>query len=232
MDDENGANLDEYRTAPLTFQERSLRQYFRALSVEQHGNTELRTPASAAQVAILTMCVQALLGSATSSEGDKASELINYAAKYWYEHFNELDVLTATEAEIARVLKCLYPILTNENNVAKAFDRQTVPSQLYPESKKEDAKPWYDRLQPWLAKAGSLPDTALDRGIKQWALMLTENPKATLLPLARGHLNNWFADWNFSVIMDSYDNAEATLRIVGCFLHLSGSSLLTVVLVW
>ncbi|KAH8725755.1 hypothetical protein GQ44DRAFT_759148 [Phaeosphaeriaceae sp. PMI808] len=215
QDDEDVTNLDEYRTAPLTFQERSLGQYFRALSVEQHGTEELRTPASVAQLTILKMCIDVLIKSASCVDRKSAPELRNYAAKYWYEHFNELDIENTTDNEVAQVLVCLHSILTNQDDVSKIFDEQATTSQLYPERKADDPEPWYDRVQPWLAKASSLPTSMIAENIKTWASTLSDNPKDVLAPLARGHLNNWFAGLETTSIIDCYASAEATLKICG-----------------
>jgi hypothetical protein len=118
-EDDGDLELNGYRNDALTFQERSLRQYFKAVSVEDHGDEELRTPAAEAHLTILTMSVEVLMKPENGGDVGHASELLRYTVKYWYEHFNELDSEASSTEEISSVLASLHRITSNKNNVGK-----------------------------------------------------------------------------------------------------------------
>ncbi|KAH7128114.1 hypothetical protein B0J11DRAFT_504607 [Dendryphion nanum] len=218
QDDDYLVQLDNYQKQPLTFQERSLRQYFRAVSVEAHGAEELRTPASVAQRYILTMCVDVLMKSAAASRKDEPSKLGDYVVKFWHDHFNELDPETLPDEEISEVLPALYKLVTNQKNVAKQFELfATVPAWVYPVEEEADASPWYVRLEAWAKKSESLPADALNPEVKEWLAGITANPKSVLGSLARGHVSNWLSQYHAQELLDGYTYAEATLKIMGLF---------------
>jgi len=213
-DDDRDVELNEYRNDALTFQDRSLRQYFKAVSVDDHGEEELRTPASAAHLTILTMCVDVLMNPANGGDAEGASELRGYAVKYWYEHFNELDPAASSPEEIGNVLALVHRITSNENNVAKVFYKLTQQSEIYPERGEESTKPWYDRLTSWVEKGVTLPNDLLTPEVRTWATEVVATPKDVLIPLARGHVDNWLAETDDWYIVEAYRFAEAILTLV------------------
>ncbi|KAL6151132.1 hypothetical protein ACJQWK_10784 [Exserohilum turcicum] len=138
-DDENEDFKDDgdpelaYRDLPLTFQDRSLRQYFQSISIEADGATEFRTPASAAQLTILQMCANIMIQAAKDPEDQPSIALARYAIQYWYEHLEELDVENSTDEVIRQVATLLYTITQNTNNIAKLFEQRARHTDMYPE---------------------------------------------------------------------------------------------------
>jgi hypothetical protein len=215
--DNHDTELEDYQNASLTFQERSLREYFKAVSVEAHGDEELRTPAGAAHLTIFTMCAEILMSSAIAVAEKKESEtswLRSYAIKYWYEHFNELDAEAATDEQIILVLSSLHCIVNNTNNVAKSFERFAESSDIYPERDDDAPAPWYDRVQAWCIKGTSLAGQSLSSDIKTWAAEVAGSPKDVLLPLARGHVQDWLTESIEWYITEAHNFAVASLKLV------------------
>jgi hypothetical protein len=213
-DGETALNVDEYREAPLTFQERSLRQYFRAVSVEQHGLDELRTPAKAAHTTILSMCLDILRKSTAMTKDGRGPALRGYAVKYWYEHFAELDVDAATDVEIGQTLEVLHSILTDEKRVSRLFDHYAVQSELYAEAKEGESMPWYDRILPWVRKAADISEDLIAEPIRTWACNVIADEHHVLEQLSRAHIKNWLSLRSHFSITQAYKNAEITTRIV------------------
>lgn len=220
QDDAYVAELDEYHNAPLTFQERSLREYFRAVSVEAHGKEELRTPSSAAHLTILTMSIEVLMKLAKEGHQAQPSKLGDYAVKYWHDHFNELDPTTLSDEEFNEALTSVYKITSNENNVAKKIELlASQPAYIYPENSSDEAIPWYTRLESWAKKGESLPPQILNSEIREWLGSIVINPKSVLESLARGHIANWLSELEAGQLLDAYTYAEVALRLVSPSFH-------------
>jgi hypothetical protein len=213
-DDDHEVELNEYRNDALTFQERSLRQYFKAVSVEIYNEEEIRTPASAAHLVILRMCVDVLMNPENSGDAEEASVLRRYAVTYWYDHFNELEPAASSPEEIGVVLSLIHRITSNENNVAKVFYKFARQSEIYPERGEELTKPWYDRLISWAEKGEPLLLGLLTPEVRTWVAEIVAIPKDVLVPLARGHVHNWLAETDVWYILEAYRFAEATLTLV------------------
>lgn len=190
--EETVPNADEYRKAPLTFQERSLRQYFKAINV-QDENEELRTPALDAHTTILTMCVEVLKRSTARTKDGKAPELRRYAVKYWYDHFNELDPDKATETQVGQVLQCLHSVLTDEKRVSRVFDHCADSTEIYPIVKQGDPDPWYNRINAWIGRASDLPADVISPDIRAWANRLVASDEHVLYALSLAHGRNWLS---------------------------------------
>lgn len=217
-DDENDEIKDDviselkYRDSPLSFQDRSLRQYFKSVSVDADGTTEFRTPAAAAHLTILQMCADIMIKAAKDPEDQASYGLSLYATQYWYEHLKELDVEQATEENIQQVVILLYNITQNTNNVAKLFEVRARHTELYPERTDDHSSAWYDALLVWAAKAPSLPDELLNSQVKAWALSV--NKENVLIPLAKGHAQNWLNATHQWWIPEIFRFIKSALRLV------------------
>ncbi|KAF2107480.1 hypothetical protein BDV96DRAFT_653821 [Lophiotrema nucula] len=223
-EDDKDSNLDNQQRS-LTFQERSLRQYFKTISVEDHNGEELRTPASAAHLTILTMSVDILMKSAQEGVFGEAPELRGYAVSSWHEHFNELDPENASSDQISQVLALLYRIVNNEHNIANMFERLGFASDLYPDKDNDLKKPWYDRLQAWAIKGTASPDATLEPPVKEWVQTLAISPGDILVTLAQGHVRNWLSGYDTYFMKESYGFAKATLKLSGRFESVEGQPL-------
>jgi len=204
--DEKEPDLEEYQSSTLTFQERSLRQYFKDAPSDADGDKELRTPAPEAHLMILAICVDTILEAAKDPENWKAADLRSYATLYWDKHLKELEADSASDETVKTVIELLHRVLINTNNVAKLFEQYMDSSSQYPprpsdltkssESPEKEHKadgpsetPWYDHALAWIKRGLSLPNTLLGSEIQEWCSSLDET--AVLMPLAKGHFKNW-----------------------------------------
>ena len=204
-----------YRNLPLSFQDRSLRQYFRNVSVDTDGTTEFRTPAAAAHLTVFQMCADILIKAAKESDGQISSELALYAVQYWYEHLKEIDVEKSTNESIRQVVTSVYRITQNTNNIARLFERLARHTEIYPDGADDTHVPWFDTLLPWAAKARSLSAESLDVEVMKWALAVKKDN--ILLPLAKGHFQNWLNANDEWWIPEIYRFAKAALSLVSTF---------------
>jgi hypothetical protein len=194
-DDENDDLRDdsmpelEYRNSPLSFQDRSLRQYFISVNVEDDGVSEFRTPATAAHLTILQMCVDIMMEAAKDFNQPTISGLLLYAILYWHEHLKELDIENTTDEAVQQVVVLLHRITKNENNIANLFEKVARHTDIYPERADDTPTAWFDTLLTWAAKASSLSEDSLDDNVKDWALAVKGDN--VLLWLAAGHIHNW-----------------------------------------
>jgi hypothetical protein len=221
-DDENDEEKDdgipevEDGKSPLTFQDRSLRQYFQSVNVEDDGVTEFRTPATTAHLTILQMCVDIMMEAAKDPNEPTTAELSLYAIRYWHDHLKELDVENTTTGAIQQVAILLHRITRNESNIAKLFEKIARHTDIYPVSAEDTPTPWFETLITWAHKAATLKDDSLDPDVREWVLTVTEDN--VLLPLAQGHVQNWLdAD-------DQVWTPESFLFVKGALSHVSLSS--------
>jgi len=201
-----------YGDPPLSFQDRSLRQYFKSVSVEDDGVTEFRTPATAAHLTILQMCVEVMMKAAQEPFAAVSSGLTNYSINYWYEHLKELDAETASPEAVRDVVTLLHYITDNTHNVAKLFENLARHTEIYPERAEDTSTAWYDTLFSWTARVSTLPDGSLDEKVKLWTLAVDRDN--VLLPLAHGHVHNWLDARDTWWIPERFRFAKAALSRV------------------
>ena len=151
-DDENDEGKDdsmpelEDGKSPLTFQDRSLRQYFKSGNVEDDGVTEFWTQATAAHLTILQMCVDITMEAAKDPNEPTISELSHYAIRYWHEHLEELDMENTTTEAIQQVVILLHRITQNESNIANLFEKVARHTDIYPRRTDDTPIPWFETL--------------------------------------------------------------------------------------
>jgi tetratricopeptide (TPR) repeat protein len=200
------AFLAENGKTPLSFQERSLREYFRSISVEENG---LRTPPSTGHLTILELLVTLLCDNPPITEGGKDAKLRDYAAHFWAQHFCEIDADSISEDQFSRALNSVYRILTNDGNVAKAIETYHPPN--YQELDKEVAL--IDKLSVWFTKKqmNSISDTR----IKSWVAEAVTEPQKVILALARGHVENWFETDEKASALSCFSYSKSALLLSG-----------------
>ncbi len=208
-------DLQDSGNVPLNFQERSLREYFQAVDVDEKG---LRTPPSAAHLTIFEMAADLLFKAKDQSDEDKQPKILNYAADYWVKHFVEIDLSKSTDDEVTRVVGILYKVMNNHNNVASVFEQwgNTLYSELLPEG---DGAPWLKNIKDWTVKATSANTVTLAPDVEVWAkdFVTSETP---LMTLARGHVLNSYTQHHGLRIHDAFNFARDALKLV-CPFYLS-----------
>ncbi|CAK4017686.1 glyoxalase bleomycin resistance dioxygenase [Lecanosticta acicola] len=188
----------------IAFQERSMRDYFRAVNVEEDG---LRTSTAHSHLLIFKLLVQ-LLSDEAPQEVIQKPCLHAYAANYWADHFVKIDV---SAKHVSEVLGGLSSIFTNENNAAASFESYKAP--------------YYDCLEQrtgFLAKFESflqLVDVVddLPATLKDWAEESLKAPRRVLLPLARGHISNQFDPLSRRLVEQCFLYSRSALITAGVF---------------
>jgi hypothetical protein len=191
---------------PLGFQERSLREYFQAVDVDEKG---LRTPPSAAHLTIFEMAADLLFNAEEIPKDSEQPKLLSYAASFWAQHFVEIDHSKASEDEVKRVVNILHKIMTNHKNVARTFEYFSQFS--YSEMTPENEALWLSTLKEWTGRA-SHSSGLLAPEVDTWAKEITTSQEP-LVMLARGHIINWYLQYNGFRILKAFGFARDAFKL-------------------
>lgn len=116
--------------SPLTFQERSLRQYFREVDVTLEDKN-LRTRPCDAHVLILTMCADMVKkSSGDSADYRQQQQLIDS----WYDHFMELSTDDLPDEVAGKVLQALRCILDRSMTHPFLFQNRKLFAKRSPDT--------------------------------------------------------------------------------------------------
>ncbi|KAF2813896.1 uncharacterized protein BDZ99DRAFT_516530 [Mytilinidion resinicola] len=197
--------------ANLTFQERSLREFFKAVDVDDTG---LRTPPSTAHFTIFEMATSTLITAAQKDIRKDAPVLSSYAANYWYQHLIEIDLENTSDVETIQVLNALQGILSNAHNVSVVIETFEMSAKdTYPDSGSTKKVTWIDVMMRWIAKGAGIKDLALPSETREWISSFSEDRAGVLIPLARGHVNNWYRSRTHWTINRGFSFAKAALEV-------------------
>lgn len=144
----------------LSFQDRSLRHYFRTAPATLDHSKDLRTPAYDAHVLILTMCADMLKRGQFSKRRDTHHELI----PLWHEHFLQVQPEDASDDIVGRVVSSLHCIFSHCHRQPMLF---SAPELYSPTS--SDTKQWYDHVVAWARNSTSLPPGSVAGDVSEWA---------------------------------------------------------------
>lgn len=197
----------ESEQTPLAFQERSLREYFRAVGAEENG---LRTPLSTAHLAIFKTCGSLLLSVDHELDDGKQPKLLEYAAKYFSNHLIEIDINSVSDDEAQNVVVILYKILTNFNNFARVMEHFGVP---YSKMASNENGNLIDTIKKWAARFTSMNENQVDVKVAQWAKEIKASEKP-LMVLARGHVLNLFRAYDGYWIVKAFMFAKDIFHLV------------------
>lgn len=211
-DAEEEPDSEGHGSSEITFQERSLREYFQAIDVDEHG---LRTPPSTAHLTIFDMAASLLFEDGDHPNGGRESDLRDYAASYWVHHLVEIDLDAVKDDEVVHVILVLHKILSNYNNTARSMEE--FSSDTYSEYLNGHT-PLLERLKLWVDRALKLSDDALPAEVQAWARDFTTS--GALLTLAHGHVANWFKEFNGPKNFTIFRFARDALAAVGPSDHL------------
>ena len=187
-------HLDDEDSTPLKFQDRSMREYFRAMDVDDDG---LRTTPSQAHLTIFEMAVSVIC-EPYEYNGDvaaqKPSPLKQYAANFWSQHFLDIDIEKAADEQAKLVVQSLAKIFQNQGQVTKTLaefaDEADVYSTMFTS---HNETPWLETMKMWADRAKSLDQEVLGTETTRWIAEIETIPKLpmVMLPLARGHVQDW-----------------------------------------
>ncbi len=195
-DGEYLADITDDGSSPIRFQERSLRDYFRAMDTDESG---LRTPPSSAHLTIFKMCVMVLCGSYEEQGKEVGKRLKEYAANFWIQHFFDIDLELVSERNVIDILESLALILTDHGNGSRVIelygDPETYefrPSEEHDSTRVDGEKSFLDRVLRWTAKAANVEPKKFS--YRAWRFTKEANtfPGRIMVPLAFAHISNWF----------------------------------------
>lgn len=203
--------VQEGGQTPVAFQERSLREYFQAVDVDEKG---LRTPPSAAHLTIFEMAADLLCNTDETLKDKEQPKLLSYASSFWAQHFVEIDLSKATDEEIKRVVNALCKIMCNHNNVARTFEHffEQFDKLPYSELTPDNEGLWLNRLREWAGRASESPGL-LAPDVESWAKEITKSQEPLMI-LARGHIMNWYNDYNGWRIYKAFIFARDAFKLV------------------
>ena len=202
-------DIQDSGQTPLAFQERSLREYFQAVDVDEEG---LRTPPSAAHLTIFEMVAELLFEAGDDLKDDERPKLLSYAADFWAQHFVEIDLSKATDEEVKRVINILHKLLNNYNDVSRTFEHfaEFPYSGMMPES----GASWLNTIKEWAGRAtSSTCSVLLAPEVNKWAKEITSSQEP-LMVLAHGHVLNWYQQYNGRRISSAFMFARDTFNLV------------------
>lgn len=172
-------------TFPLRFQERSLQEYFQAMSTDNDG---LRTSPSSAHLTIFENIASVLSGTSKVSEN-----LGDYAVKFWLSHFQAIDPsLHAEEKDVVRVVQSLALIFNNAIEATMLIEKYGIVYSYFGDYSKGLLDAWFFvRVREWLEK---LPSdlTVLDEATRSWTEAAKTSPSKIVAPFVKGHVSCWF----------------------------------------
>lgn len=210
-DEEATEESDDDGSSPLKFQERSLREYFRAMDVD---NTGLRSSPSSSHLTIFETITHILSQSSQKDGAEVAFQLKRYATQFWAQHFLDISPSAASEEDTVRVVESLALILTNCNNVAGSFEDCNISyAEIFGDST-DRHKVFVDAIEIWTKLGVALATEKLDPLTKDWLRDVSISPCQAMVLLARGHTWNWFKtvdDWKTK---RSYEYVRAALLMV------------------
>lgn len=172
-------------TFPLRFQERSLREYFQAMSTDNDG---LRTSPSSAHLTIFENIASVLSGTSKVSE-----KLGDYAVKFWLSHFQSIDPsLHTEEKDVIRVFQSLALIFNNAIEATKLIEKHGILYSYFGDYTNGVLEAWFFvRVREWLEK---LPSdlSVLDEATRSWAEAAKTSPLKIVATFVKGHVSCWF----------------------------------------
>jgi hypothetical protein len=194
----------------LSFQERSLKAYFRD-AIQDHRDG-LRCTATEAHAIIFRTCAT-VLTMANKDQNRVARKLINYASEWWLSHLLEIkpDKNGSVGDDLAKlVIESIYSILTNKNNSLRCLETQSNKTILTSEDIGQDEV--LATLAAWANRAVPLPANQLPYGILDWFRPLAQEPRRVFIGLSRSHITNWFSSGTKREAYAAFVCAHAALQ--------------------
>jgi tetratricopeptide (TPR) repeat protein len=216
--DEESPNSDNSITSPLKFQERSMRQYFRAMEVDEHG---LRSSPSLGHSTIFEMAARILNTPDTTEAADGgldiAWQLQDYAGAFWIQHFLDIDIEGATTDAVRTVIGSLFMIMNPEGEGLRNIEsytsgvdnRNIFGGAPYPLKEK-----FFEHFDIWLGRGRDLLKTDLhdfSNEVVAWLATCTSEEE-TLIHIAKGHVMNMYKVDRSWKVRQSLDFARSTLQ--------------------
>lgn len=185
-------SFDTSSSSPLRFQERSMREYFREMEVDETG---LRSSPSSAHQTIFEMAITILNTSVNDDNVKELKidwELRDYTANFWLQHFLEVSPEKATEQDVKRVIGALQSLMSLRGEALRSIEHYFDRDNDLFWSSQEIRERFFESLKKWAERAKSLPAGALTNEKVSWIQWLSASTETVLVELAKGHVTNWF----------------------------------------
>jgi hypothetical protein len=175
----------------LSFQERSLREYFR----ENEPNADsLRSTPSIGNMMIFEAIAAILTSPLNRSKTSPAEwELQNYCSSHWMKHLQDIKCDELDDDQAANVINSLYAILSNRDNSLRVFELnwRLVGYTIFGTSEEQEKRA-LDSLHEWASRAIRIRSSALAPGATDWIRPLIRHQNIIYIRLAEAHVANWF----------------------------------------
>jgi hypothetical protein len=214
-EEESPENLDKSITSPLKFQERSMRQYFKAMEVDEKG---LRSSPSLAHFTIFEMAVRILNTHEDDSENGTGTiwGLRAYAARFWMQHFLELDPKAASDEELKIVVDGLHTIIDPNGEALKNIEiwlKESDMNSFFGDWPYPLREPFFDAVRSWFERSMNSHSEILSAEVLNW-MKLCSSEAEILSQLARGHIKNWFETDRSFKARRAFEFARNALQLV------------------
>ena len=164
------------------------------------------------------MTADLLLNTDEKLKDKEQPKLLSYAATFWAHHFVEIDLSKATNEQINRVVNALHKIMCNHNNVARTFEHffEQFDKLPYSEMTPDNEGLWLNTLREWASRALEVSGL-LAPDVESWAKEITASQEPLMI-LARGHIVNWYNDYNGLRIWKAFIFARSAFKLVASIL--------------
>ena len=193
---------------PVKFQTRSMRGFFRSAQDKDEG---LRIPSSEAHRQIFCACSQ-ILRAGTSNSDDINKGLCEYAAMYWATHETWVFGVKHTEAESIAFVESLAAVLLNEQNCASRIEAIGNDYQAQMSNFEDDL--FVKNVLSWASWASRLDQSKLSPMASAWAKDTADDMWRAMIPLAKGHIANWFKCRDIKSALRSFRFARSATLLV------------------
>lgn len=196
----------------LSFQERSLKAYFRQ-AIHDHPDG-LRCTATEAQV-IIFRTSSAVLTMPKNNQTPAERRLVEYATDWSLSHLLEIhpEVEDSVNDELAKVvIESIFNIFTNKNDSLKPFEERSRRLSTIFSGYDFSQENVLAVLSAWAKRALRLPPNKLSYGVLDWFRPLAQEPLRVFISLSRAHITNWFSSMSIDEAYSAFSSAHFALQ--------------------
>ncbi|CBX95105.1 hypothetical protein LEMA_P115200.1 [Plenodomus lingam JN3] len=190
-DDNDAEGIEEDAQDFLSFQERSLKAYFRH-AFRDHASA-LQCTATEAHAIIFQICSAILTFPKNKARPFK---LVQYASEWGLYHLLEIqpdDEGSVSDELAIIILESIHSIFTNKNDSLKPLEQVAGIERTILSGNNFTQSDVLGMLSAWAKRARRLSPSQLSYEILDWFRPLEQEPLRIFIGLSRGHITNWFA---------------------------------------
>jgi hypothetical protein len=176
--------------------------------------TPLTTTIFDAQMDLAVTCMDVLCNGPKDPKFEAKLDLEEYAVSSCFNHLRNVDINSASDEQIGRIVEGLVELLTKVELVTNVLERYKYQSYLGFRPASDPKSPDRDLVLKWFRRASNLGSDILRSESAAWIKEITTNPLRLLLPLARAHVVNWYNSFGPEDASSAFDCALKTLTTV------------------